>query len=207
MEEEARREFGPEARRLWTAGGRSVGYLRSRTSTGAPGTGRASGARRAMAQVLGRLEPGEDLVIDLTGNPGAHGPRRARSSASSRPPGRPSSPRGAREERRTLGFVRRTTRSLRSAPRRGALPTGRVLVLVDQRTQSAAEITERAPRPAGAELVGERTAGAEFSTGHSGPDGSTPTIGLAGGMVEPCEHFRAGPTSRRCSRSRPTGAS
>ena len=40
-------------------------------------------------------------------------------------------------------------------------------------------------------LVGERTAGAEFSTGDfQAPDGSVLSIGLGGGMVAPLPHFQ-----------------
>ena len=196
VEEEARREFGLEARRLWTAGGRSVGYLRLEDFHRGAWDGEGPPALAgAMAEVLGRLEPGEDLVIDLTGNPGGAWTEAGALLSFLLPAGTPFIPHEVRsvEERRTLGFVRRTTRSLRLQPLDVApFQPGRVLVLVDQRTASAAEIVASALRGlVGAELVGERTAGAEFSTGrYLAPDGSTLTIGLAGGMVEPCEHFQ-----------------
>ena len=67
-----------------------------------------------------------------------------------------------------------------------------VIVLVDQTTASAGEITAATLRGvAGATLIGERTAGAEYSTAEfRAPDGSVLRIGLGGGMVPPLPSFQ-----------------
>lgn len=67
-----------------------------------------------------------------------------------------------------------------------------LVVLVDQNTASAGEITAATLRGvAGATLVGERTAGAEYSTAEFlAPDGSVLRIGLSGGMQPPLGSFQ-----------------
>lgn len=65
-------------------------------------------------------------------------------------------------------------------------------VLVDQTTASAGEITASTLRGvAGGVLIGERTAGAEYSTAEFlAPDGSVLRIGLSGGMQPPMASFQ-----------------
>ncbi len=67
-----------------------------------------------------------------------------------------------------------------------------VMVLVDQTTASAGEITAATLRGVlGATLIGERTAGAEYSTAEfRAPDGSVLRIGLSGGMEPPLPSFQ-----------------
>lgn len=67
-----------------------------------------------------------------------------------------------------------------------------LVVLVDQSTASAGEITAATLRGvAGATLIGERTAGAEYSTAEfRAPDGSVLRIGLSGGMEPPLPSFQ-----------------
>ncbi len=72
------------------------------------------------------------------------------------------------------------------------LQPGQLYVLVDQTTASAGEITAATLRGvAGATLIGERTAGAEYSTAEFlAPDGSLLRIGLNGGMEPPLQSFQ-----------------
>lgn len=91
-------------------------------------------------------------------------------------------------------FYRTRTRSKQFLSRANVprLQPTNLFVLVDQSTASAGEITAATLRGvAGARLIGERTAGAEFSTAEfTAPDGSVLRIGLGGGMQPPLPSFQ-----------------
>ncbi|MEM8710409.1 MAG: S41 family peptidase [Planctomycetota bacterium] len=91
-------------------------------------------------------------------------------------------------------FYRTRTRSkqLLSRAKVPQLTPTNLFVLVDQSTASAGEITAATLRGvADATLIGERTAGAEYSTAEfTAPDGSVLRIGLGGGMQPPLPSFQ-----------------
>lgn len=200
------RTFGLEARILRTPSGGRAAYLRLTSfhpgsggptpggvevEEGAPGQGLSDG----LTALLPDLEPGGDLILDLCGNPGGSWAAAGALLSHFLPDATRWIPHEVRsvEETWTLGLRSRKPRLLRQAPLQvERVRPRRILVLVDQRTASAGEIVASALRGlCDARLVGERTAGAEFSTGrYRAPDGSVLTVGLGGGMLPPCEHFQ-----------------
>ncbi|MEM9803231.1 MAG: S41 family peptidase [Planctomycetota bacterium] len=205
LPEAASRAFGAEAWILRTPRGRRVGYLRigsfrPRDAQGKTIESSEEGSERpSLRHVLRRtfaaLAPCEDLIVDLTGNPGGSWQEAGLFISYFQSPEDEVVPHEVASVAVTgNALFRIRTREVQRLERADVpcvLPR-RVHVLVDQDTASAGEIAASAMRGlAGATVVGERTAGAEFSTAEfEGPDGSVLTIGLGGGMVAPLERFQ-----------------
>ncbi|MEM9380834.1 MAG: S41 family peptidase [Planctomycetota bacterium] len=195
----AARAFGADAWMLRTPQGVPVGYLRI-GSFRPRDTKEPSAPAPSLDEVLERVfeefAPVDDLVIDLTGNPGGSWQETGLFVSYFLEPEEGVVPHEVVSvaETRHLFLLRvRTieTQTLARANVPFVLPR-RIHVLVDQDTASAGEIAASALRGlADAVLVGERTAGAEFSTAEFvAPDGSILTIGLGGGMRPPLESFQ-----------------
>ncbi|MEM6571705.1 MAG: S41 family peptidase [Planctomycetota bacterium] len=195
----AARAFGVDAWILRSPEGAPVGYLRigSFRPRDMPD---ASAPTPSLDDVLERVfeefAPVDDLIVDLTGNPGGSWQETGLFVSYFLDPDESVVPHevvSVAETRHFLLLRVRTieTQTLARANVPFVLPR-RVHVLVDQDTASAGEIAASALRGlADAVLVGERTAGAEFSTAEFvAPDGSILTIGLGGGMRPPLESFQ-----------------
>ncbi len=198
--------YGVEAWTLFTDEGRTVDYLRIGSfrprdpATGARVSGQGEGEDEptlfgTLHEVFEGLRPVTHLILDLTGNPGGSWQETGLLVSYFLDPSVASIPHvvdSVHESRRF--FVRYRTRERQRLARVDVekLEPRTIIVLVDQDTASAGEIAASALRGiAGAVLVGERTAGAEFSTGEfRAPDGSLLRIGLAGGMEPPLESFQ-----------------
>ncbi|MEL6713778.1 MAG: S41 family peptidase [Planctomycetota bacterium] len=198
--------YDSEAFALRTAGGVSVGYLRIGAFRPDPAAledlgdelpESARGMDAVIGEALGELRDFEHWIIDLTGNPGGAWRDAGLLMSYLIPPSEETIPhvvRSVREDRVLLVFPARVVETTRLA--RADVPYlgegRRIHVLVDQDTASAGEIVASMLRGRlGARLVGERTAGAEFSTAEfRAPDGSVLRIGLGGGMVPPLESFQ-----------------
>ncbi|MEE2939364.1 MAG: S41 family peptidase, partial [Planctomycetota bacterium] len=176
-----------EARRLVTPAGQEVAFVRL-------GSFRWN-LEDALAEVAELFRHDRHWIIDLTGNPGGAWAEAGLLMSYFLPPGTefvPHEVRSSRDRGALFSTSRiRETHRLRRTPVEQLRPET-IHVLVDQDTASAAEIVAAFLRAAhGAALVGERTAGAEFSTGDFlAPDGSVLSIGLGGGMIPPIPHFQ-----------------
>jgi len=201
-----RAEYGLDARVLRSPGGKEVAYLRledfqalepeaSEAAAAGPPVSRAD-LVDGLLGVMAELAKYDDWIVDLTGNPGGSWTDLGALLSFFVP--------------ESMGVIPHVGCAVREELVWGLIPTRqRVLlrqaradvprvnprnlrVLVDQDTASAGEITASALRGvAGAQLVGERTAGAEYVTGQfEAPDGSILVVGLGGGMLAPCEGFQ-----------------
>ena len=199
-------KFGLEAWSLRTPRGVPVGYLRIGSFRPAPEEGDPfdpDPSRRppeaslapALAEAIDALGPFDDWVLDLTSNPGGSWHEAGLFVSYFLDPTEAVVPHDVCSVSEPRGFLvkvrtRETHRLARVDVERVEPRT--VHVLVDQSTASAGEIVASTLRGrVGAVLVGERTAGAEFSTAEfRAPDGSVLRIGLSGGMVPPLESFQ-----------------
>lgn len=177
--------FRVEARRLVTPGGRTVAFLRL-------GSFRWD-LEAALAEAAELFRHERHWIIDLTGNPGGAWAQAGLFMSYFLPPDAEFVPHEVRSTRERGAFLPRLreTHRLRRADVAQIQPET-IHLLVDQDTASAGEIVAAFLQGAhGAVLVGERTAGAEFSTGDFlAPDGSVLSIGLGGGMIPPLAHFQ-----------------
>lgn len=206
----AANKFGLEAWSLRTPRGAPVGYLRIGSFRPAPEGDGADGdpfdpdpKRRptepslapALAQAMDALGPYDDWIIDLTSNPGGSWHEAGLFVSYFLDPEEEVVPHDVCSVSEPRGiFIKVRTRETHRLARVDvdAVEPRSVHVLVDQSTASAGEIVASTLRGrSGAVLVGERTAGAEFSTAEfRAPDGSVLRIGLSGGMVPPLESFQ-----------------
>lgn len=190
--------FGLEAWQLRTQGGATVAYLRVdsfRSAVGDESESQSLTLYAPLQKAMGAFRGIDHWVIDVTHNPGGSWqeaglfvsyflgrndevvPHEVTSVSTAG----------------NLLFRTRTT-SVHRLARVDVEPVmaKTVHVLVDQDTASAGEIVASTLRgKAGGVLVGERTAGAEYSTAEfEAPDGSVLRIGLSGGMMDPYESFQ-----------------
>lgn len=192
--------FRIEAWILPAGWGRTVGYLRigsfrprGEQTSSRPEDGPSMEA--ALAASFAGLRGQDTLILDLTGNPGGYWQEAGRLLSYFLDPAVETVPHEVVTISETgTWLLKLRTRHVQRLGRSDVerVHPDRILVLVDQDTASAGEIVASALRGLeGAQLFGETTAGAEYSTGHfSGPDGSKMTIGLSGGMVPPLEGFQ-----------------
>ena len=179
--------FRVEARRLVTPAGHEVAFLRL-------GSFRWS-LEEPLAEIAELFRDERHWIIDLTGNPGGAWAEAGLFMSYFLPPDADFVPHEVRSSRERAAFFTSSRVPETHRLRRAEVPHLRpqtVHVLVDQDTASAGEIVAAFLRGSiDAVLVGERTAGAEFSTGDfQAPDGSVLSIGLGGGMVAPLPHFQ-----------------
>lgn len=200
LPEELADPFGLEALLLETPGGREVAFLRigtfrARTEEGAR-RGEGSPTLMAPLELVAHAFRGvEHWVVDVTANPGGSWAEAGLFMSYFQDPSEEVVPHEVRSITESGTFLLRTRIQQIHRLRRvevEPLHPRSVHVLVDQDTASAGEIVASFLRgAAGAVLVGERTAGAEFSTGEfRAPDGSLLRIGLGGGMMAPYEGFQ-----------------
>lgn len=176
---------------VWRRG--AVGYLRIGTFDDDGDVARTLAAVRA---ACGMLVGCDALVVDLLGNRGGKWTAMACVASAFLPDGMTTVPHEGEHSTVTrLGPLRLSTRREIVRMQRADVPRlapARLVVLVDQDTASAAEITASILRgKAGGTLVGERTVGAETWVHEvEGPDGSRIEFGLPGGMTDGCERFQ-----------------
>lgn len=178
---------------VWRQG--AVGYVRIatfRVDADAP----PSALQDAWQQAVEQLADCETLIVDLLGNGGGNWSAMACVVSPFLPDGATSVPHEkARNDVTRVGPFTALTVEQVSRIARFPLPPlrpARTLVLVDQGTASAAEITASIlRRHRGARLIGEQTVGAETCVEQvDGPDGSRIGFGLRGGMTDGCERFQ-----------------
>lgn len=190
--------FGLEAWRLRTPGGAAVAYLRVNSFRGAV---RDEGDPQSLT-LYGPLEVAMDAlrgidhwIIDVTHNPGGSWQEAGLFVSYFLEPEDEVVPHEVTSVSTAGNLLFRTkTTAVHRLARVDVEPVRAktVHVLADQDTASAGEIVASTLRgKAGAVLVGERTAGAEYSTAEfEAPDGSVLRIGLSGGMMGPYESFQ-----------------
>ncbi|QDV07393.1 Peptidase family S41 [Planctomycetes bacterium Poly30] len=140
-------------------------------------------------------EPIDAMIVDVTGNAGGSWVETGLLLSYFLDPGVEVVPHAVESvSQRGNWFFRTRTRARQFLARANVpwLRPKQLFVLVDQNTASAGEITAATLRGvAGAKLIGERTAGAEYSTAEFlAPDGSVLRIGLSGGMQPPLGSFQ-----------------
>jgi len=193
--------FDVEAFEVVTPAGLRAGYLRIGAFRPDPSALESLGIADAsidpaLASPVAHLAPYERWIVDVTGNPGGAWRDAGLFMSYFLPAETETVPHVVRSVRTSPGLLIDTriieTTLLQRADVRPVGIGREVIVLVDQDTASAGEIVASMLRgTSGAALVGERTAGAEFSTAEFlAPDGSTLRLGLGGGMVPPLESFQ-----------------
>lgn len=178
---------------VWRSG--AVGYVRIATFRVDPDAAPAA-LSTAWEQVVARLAGCDTLIVDLLGNGGGNWSAMACVVSPFLPDEATTVPHEkVRNAVTRVGplvarAVQQTTRVVRVPM--PALRPERTLVLVDQGTASAAEITAAIlRRHRGARLFGETTVGAETCVEQvEGPDGGRIGFGLPGGMTDGCERFQ-----------------
>lgn len=181
----------PEDLAAWRSG--DVGYLR--VGTFEMGESSLESLRAELVTVLGGLHGCRSLIVDLLGNAGGNWWAMGCLASSFLDRATTEVPHEGRlRTSSTSWFVTRISDTTTVLPRTEVDPLhfAKVLVLVDQDTASAAEILAAILRcKAGATLIGETTVGAETWVHRvEGPDGSTLSFGLPGGMTQGCPHFQ-----------------
>lgn len=199
FDEEEHQTFGASARVLTTPEGRRVAYLRIGSFRARGEDGQAppedASLQPLMAFVAQAFAAEDHWIIDVTGNPGGSWAEAGLFMSYFLEPDAELVPHEVRSTTESGGFLLKVrtleTHRLRRADVEPLRPRT-IHVLVDQDTASAGEIVASFLRGAcDAVLVGERTAGAEYSTGEfRAPDGSVLRIGLGGGMMEPFQSFQ-----------------
>lgn len=178
---------------VWRSG--AVGYLRVgsfREDPGADHDATEPAVRAALAELAGC----DALIVDLMGNRGGMWSAMACLTSAFLPEGTRRVPHVGvlTEVAHVLGVLRHELRQTMYMDRlpMPVMRPPRLVVLVDQHTASASEITASMLRGlAGAQLVGERTVGAETWVHEvAGVDGSRLEFGLPGGMTDGCERFQ-----------------
>lgn len=150
---------------------------------------------RALDAAMAALVGCDALIVDLLDNHGGDWVVMGYAASAFLPAGSSLVPHRGERRIRTDGWLMSTVEILDARLRRAPVPElrpTRLVVLVDQWTASAAEILAAVLRcKAGAQLIGERTTGAEtWVHEESGPDGSRILFGLPGGMSDGCEGFQ-----------------
>lgn len=191
--------FGLEAHLIRTPDWRHVGYLRIasfRARGGSDKEGEPAPSLMEPLEIVTAAFRGVDhWILDVTGNPGGSWAEAGLFMSYFQDPEEAVVPHEVRSTSTRGGFLLTVktleTHRLRRVDVERVTPRS-MHVLVDQDTASAGEIVASFLRGAvDGVLVGERTSGAEFSTGEfEAPDGSVLRIGLGGGMMEPYENFQ-----------------
>lgn len=196
------REYGLEARVLISPGGRPVAYLRIGDFERKVWPGGEVPNEpdvqllESLCAVTESLGAFDDWIVDLTGNHGGRWLDLGTAVSFFVPESQTQIPHEVtawRPERR-WGIVPVMER-LSATQARADVPhiePENLFILVDQGTGSSAEIFAATLRTlAGAQLIGERTVGAELPVVTlEAPDGSRFAVGGLGGMTEPCGHFQ-----------------
>ena len=196
------REYGLEARVLISPGGRPVAYLRIGDFERKVWPGGEVPNEpdvqllESLCAVTESLGTFDDWIVDLTGNHGGRWLDLGTAVSFFVPESQTQIPHEVtawRPERR-WGIVPVMER-LSATQARADVPhiePENLFILVDQGTGSSAEIFAATLRTlAGAQLIGERTVGAELPVVTlEAPDGSRFAVGGLGGMTEPCGHFQ-----------------
>lgn len=199
---EVAREYGLEARVLISPGGRPVAYLRIGDFDREVWPGGEVPNEPdvqfldSLCSVMDSLAAFDDWIVDLTWNHGGRWLDLGTAVSFFLPESQAQIPHavtGWRTEMR-WGIVPVMER-FSATQLRTEVPhvhPRSLLILVDQGTGSSAEIFAATLRTlAGAQLIGERTVGAELPVVTlEAPDGSRFSVGGVGGMTEPCEHFQ-----------------
>lgn len=178
-------------------GAAPVGYLRiaefRASATEAAAEAEEKRFHRSLERIFTALDAYDTWIIDLCGNPGGSWRHAGLFMSYFLDPEEEVVPHAVRALEPggprfwPIGGAARQTTRLRRAPVRCVAEGRRILVLIDQSTASAGEIVASMLRGRrDAVLIGERSAGAEFSTAEfRAPDGSVLRIGLGGGMQSP----------------------
>ncbi len=190
--------FGLEAWRLRTPAGATAAYLRVGRFRGAVDEAAETkplGIARPLQTVMAAFDGIDHWIIDVTQNPGGSWQEAGWFLSYFLGPEDEIVPHVVTTVRTTGNFLFRTrTKEIHRLERVDVKPVAArtIHVLVDQNTASAGEIVASTLRgKSNAVVVGEQTAGAEYSTAEfEAPDGSILRIGLSGGMIEPYESFQ-----------------
>jgi hypothetical protein len=199
---EIAREYGLEARVIISPAGRPVAYLRIGDFDREVWPGGEVPNEpdvqllESLSAVMDSLGTLDDWIVDLTWNHGGRWLDLGTAVSFFLPESQSQIPHlvtAWRPEKR-WGIVPVMERLLATQARADVPHIGpkNLVILVDQGTGSSAEIFAATLRTlAGAQLIGERTVGAELPVvAFEAPDGSRFTVGGLGGMTDPCEHFQ-----------------
>ena len=196
------REYGLEARVLISPGGRPVAYLRIGDFDRKVWPGGEVPNEpdvqflESLCAVTESLGTFDDWIVDLTGNHGGRWLDLGTAVSFFVPESQAQIPHEVTAwlPERRWGIVPVMER-LSATQGRADVPhiePENLFILVDQGTGSSAEIFATTLRTlAGAQLIGERTVGAELPVVTlEAPDGSRFAVGGFGGMTDPCDHFQ-----------------